>query len=299
MIAITGCTGFLGRRVVDLLVKKKKSFFGLVWDRENTSYLDSHKIKYKKGDVYDSEFLCSCLKGTDTILHLAGVTHTPHKELFEKGNVLLTKKILEAARKSGVKRIVYISSAIVTSKVLGIYGQSKLDAEKLVKKSGLDFIILRPSVLYGPGDKRNIGKLIDSVKRSSFIPVIGSGNYKLQPIYVDDVARIILASADSKVRNQTFFVAGNQPISFVDLLRKISKICHKNVKLVKIPLFLTTLLVWFYVKLVKNPKILLEQIKRIKEDKVYDIKPTLKAFLVELTDLEAVLRLTLENKDNL
>jgi NADH dehydrogenase len=289
MIIVTGANGFIGERVIDILKNKNKKFFCLAKEGSNTSILSKKNVKFVEGNMYDQKFLDENINGTKTIIHIAGLTHANNLKELEDSNV-------DSAKKNKVDRIIFLSTAIVTSKVLGAYGKGKKKAEEIIKKSKLGYIILRPSVVYGNGDVKNIGKLISLVKKYPFFPIVGDGNYKIQPIFVDDLAKIIVKSCDVKEKNKIFFAAGPEKISFRVLIKLISKILGKKTFLLKIHHKFAINIATFYGFIVKRPKVSPEQIKRITEDKVYDIENLEKFFKIKLNNLESGLKKTISLK---
>jgi nucleoside-diphosphate-sugar epimerase len=275
-ILITGATGFIGRELVRQIAKsgRKADFCCLV--RQDNEFLKSMGISTVKCDLLEREKLASCLNGFQAVIHLAGVVNAVGREFYTK-NVLLTKNLLDACRTAHVKRFVLISTAIVNSKVQGNYSKSKIEAERLVRESGLDYVIIRPSVVYGEEDTKNIGGIVSLVRKLPVVPILGSGNYLLQPVYVVDVAKAILSAVSGKkASGRAYFIAGPKPVSFnciVDLIAR--QLGVRRFKL-HIPKFIPILLVRIYESIVKSPVIVYEQMARMAEDKVYSIAESVK-----------------------
>lgn len=292
MIILTGSNGFIGKEVINQITRKN-DFLCLLRKTADSSFLEQQKIRYVKGDLYDPEFLVRALQDAEIVVHLAGVTHSADREELERGNILLTQNLVRAAQKNEIKKFIFISSAIVTSKELGNYGLSKKKAEDIITKSGLNYIILRPAVVYGKGDDKNIGKLIEAVRKAPFIPVIGSGDYRIQPILVEDLAKIILKSIGIKSKKKIILVAGPRSISFNKIIGAICQALHKKKVIIHLPQFAALLAIFLYEKTVKQPKIIREQIIRMTEDKTYNLREMVKEFKIELTDFEEGLKRTI------
>ncbi len=273
-ILITGATGFIGRHLVEAIVGgktgiSKKQITCMV--RKNSSFLDNLKIKSVICDLNDGENVLRLTKSFDVVVHLAGIVNTPSKKEFYEKNVLATKNIINACKANKIRKIIFASTAVVTSSVKGPYSQSKIEAEKLIKDSGLDYIFLRIALVYGKGDTKNIGGIINLVKKLPAFPLIG-GKKLLQPVHVSDVVDAIIKSIKKKnLRKKTYFVAGPRAISFEYLIDIIMK--NLNIKKPKIwvPAFIPVFLVKIYERVSKNPMLVSEQMERMLEDKSYDI----------------------------
>jgi NADH dehydrogenase len=123
------------------------------------------------GNINDPESLDRACQGMDSVLHLAALTHSRNASEYFKVNLEGTLNLINACKKNDVGRFIFCSSGSASS-IGGAYGLSKLESEVLVYKSGIPWIILRPSEVYGPQMKEGVGKLISWVKKFKFIPVI-------------------------------------------------------------------------------------------------------------------------------
>lgn len=131
--------------------------------------------------------------GADAVVHVAGVVNAPDREGFHNGNVGGTANVLASARKAGVRRFVHVSSLSAREPELSHYGASKAHSEDLVRASGLDWAIVRPPAVYGPGDRETL-ELFRMAKRGLVIlPPEG----RLSLIHVDDLARLLIILASS------------------------------------------------------------------------------------------------------
>ncbi len=276
-ILITGATGFIGRHLIETIAGgkagiSKKQITCLV--RKKSQFLDDLKIKSIVCDLNDKESVLRCTKSFDVVVHLAGVVNTPSKKEFYEKNVIATKNIIDACKENKIRKIIFASTAVVTSSVKGPYSQSKVDAEKLIKNSGIDYTFLRIALVYGKGDTKNVGGIINLVKKLPAFPLIG-GKKLLQPVHVSDVVDAIIKSIKKKnLHRKTYFVAGPRAISFEYLIDLIMK--NFNIKKPKIwvPAFIPVFLVKIYERVSKNPMLVSEQMERMLEDKSYDISKT-------------------------
>ena len=223
-ILITGASGFVGKHLVKELLNSP---------HQVETYNRQKGYSYR-ADLNDKPYLAKATKNKDLVIHLAA----SYKKNLNKINITGTKSLVEACVKNKVKKIIYMSSydVLIKSK----YGLSKLAAEKIIKNSGINYIILRPTVIYG-GDNKNIGTIEACIKKYSIVPVPGDGTVKMQPLFVGDLVKLIFNSLKSEVKNQVYYVAG-QVLSFNEMVDIIAE--HQNKKAFKIhtPKFIVKLI---------------------------------------------------------
>jgi nucleoside-diphosphate-sugar epimerase len=188
LIAITGGTGFVGSRVLDLAGAPVRALA-----RKPQAARDG--VTWVAGDLADRAALAALCEGAEAVIHIAGVVSAPTQAGFDAGNVAGTAAVLAAAEKAGVKRFVHVSSLAAREPGLSMYGGSKAAAEALVEASGLDWVIVRPPGVYGPADL----EMLDIYKLAQRgFAVVPPGRISL--IHVDDLARALLALAGSGPR---------------------------------------------------------------------------------------------------
>lgn len=185
MIAITGATGFVGQSLLDRAAEAGIEVRALARKPQQKR----KGVDWVGGDLGDTQGLDRLCAGAEAIIHVAGVVNAPDPAGFEEGNVVGTLNVIDAARKAGIGRIIFVSSLSAREPELSAYGQSKARAEKLIKASGLDWTIVRPPAIYGPRD-REMFELFRTAKWG-VIPTPKDGKASL--IHVDDLARLLLA----------------------------------------------------------------------------------------------------------
>ena len=200
MIVVTGGSGFLGRYVLRALQKKNWKFTAWVRSRRVLEDLDPNQIK--QIDFADPSAMQDALRGTSQILHLAGQINGPIEELRES-NLRLTHRLVQAAQQASVKRIIFVSSAAAHLRK-GPYGQVKWDAEEVVRSSGIPYLIFRPALIYGAGDTKNVATIEKLMRRLPFLPLLGGGEFLIQPVYVDDVVEALMNALGSSFENLLF-----------------------------------------------------------------------------------------------
>jgi UDP-glucose 4-epimerase len=185
VVAVTGGTGFVGKATISRLLEAGWKIRALA--RQNQT--DIAGVTWMKGALDNPNSLIELCDGADAVLHIAGVVNAADAAGFEAGNVTGTANMIAAAKSAGIARFVHISSLSAREPQLSFYGASKAKAEKLVGTSLLDWTIIRPPGIYGPGD----GELLDMFKLAqrgiAFLPPNGRSSW----IHVDDLARLLVA----------------------------------------------------------------------------------------------------------
>jgi len=185
ILAVTGGTGFVGGRLLDLAVRSGHTVRALT--RRPQPGRDN--VEWVEGSLEDRAALEQLVTGSDAVIHVAGVINAPDPAGFEKGNVKGTLAMLAAATAAGTHRFVHVSSLAAREPNLSLYGASKSRSEELVERSGLDWSIVRPPAVYGPGDKETL-ELFKMAKRGL---VLLPPNGRISLVHVDDLARLLLA----------------------------------------------------------------------------------------------------------
>lgn len=185
VVALTGATGFVGGHTLDRLVEAGWQVRALT-RRAQPAKAGVHWVE---GALDQPESLAGLCAGADAVLHIAGVVNAPDAAGFETGNVTGTANLLAAARELGIRRFVHVSSLSAREPQLSVYGASKARGEKLVATSLLDWTILRPPGVYGPGDRDVFEMFKMAAKGFCLLPPAGKGSW----IHVDDLARLLVA----------------------------------------------------------------------------------------------------------
>ncbi len=188
-LAITGATGFVGKRLVALALERGYAVNALT--RRARSGGDG--VNWVFGSLEAPNALASLMRGADAVIHVAGVVNAPDRAAFAAGNIDGTRNVLAAAEGAGVRRFVHVSSLAAREPGLSAYGWSKSDAEGLVSGSDTDWDIVRPPAVYGPGDM-DMREIFRMAKLGlALLPPGGA----MSAIHVDDLARLLLALAEA------------------------------------------------------------------------------------------------------
>jgi len=228
-IAVTGANGFVGTNLRKFLSSKKIQVVSLA--RKNHKRFKSEESVFFSDLA--SEALAKKLNHCNALVHLIGTGAQTADIDYQSVNVDQTKKIIRLCKKAKIKKIVYISGLGVNKSTTFGYFISKLKAEQQIINSGLDYTILRASYIVGKNDPLT-KNLLKQAKRG-YIVIPGSGSYRLQPISVDDVSKIILCCITSKkLSNQIVDLVGPKTISFEKFVKQFAR--EKRTKIRKISL---------------------------------------------------------------
>jgi len=227
-ITITGANGFVAKNLRNFLSKNHIKVIAIArktFQKHHTETAVYSKTLLEKG-------LQNKLRNCDALVHLIGIGKQSSKYNFED-NVDLTKNMIKTCKKSGIKKIIYISGLGVTKNSRSDYFISKYKAEQEIINSGLDYTIFRPSYIIGKKDY--LSKFILKQIKKGIVIIPGSGKYHLQPIFVEDVAKIILESIyEKKFSNKILDLVGPEIIKFEDFVRYFVK--NKKIRIQKINL---------------------------------------------------------------
>jgi len=184
-LGISGGTGFVGSHLIDVALAAGHEVRALT--RREQPQRDG--LEWISGSLDDRAALQQLVTNADAILHVAGVISAPDAAAFNKGNVEGTLAMLAAATAGGVHRFIHVSSLAAREPKLSLYGASKARAEELVRSSGLEWSIVRPPAVYGPGDKETLELFRMAKLGLMLMPPHGH----VSMIHADDLARLLLA----------------------------------------------------------------------------------------------------------
>ena len=183
-IAVTGGTGFVGQRLLRMAAERGFDVRALTRRPQPPSL----GIEWVEGDLSRPGELC---RGAEAVIHVAGVINAPTAAEFDAGNVGGTQALIDAAKAAGVRRFVHVSSLAAREPALSRYGASKAKSEALFPRCGLDWVIVRPPAVYGPGDRETLELFRLAARGLALVPMRGRASF----IHADDLAGALLALA--------------------------------------------------------------------------------------------------------
>jgi UDP-glucose 4-epimerase len=262
MILVTGFNGFVGSSLLQLF----KSIEGV--SARGTSRLkpdQSEKEIIYSGEIHRDTSWHNALKGCDTVIHTAALTHQMNTdlnkesiEMYREINTLGTINLAKQAAKMGIKRFIFLSSIKVNGEStyngqpftaddkpnpLDNYAISKYEAEiglkEISKNTDMEVVIIRPSLIYGVGVKANFEALIKFINKGFPLPFASIKNNKRSFVSLDNLNDLIIKCIDHPdAANQIFLVSDGSSLSTRELVEKIAEAMSKKIKLINIPISL-------------------------------------------------------------
>jgi NADH dehydrogenase len=289
-VLVTGGTGFVGPKVVHALRAAGHDVRALVRNPRRAQTLEAWGCELTVGDVTDAASLQAATAGADAIVHLVAIiTGRPEdfRRVMEEG----TRNLVEAARGAEVARFVLMSALGVgeETKDLVPYYHGKWEMEQAVTGSGLAHVVFRPSFVFGK-DGGVLPLFMRQVRWSPVVPVIGSGERRLQPIWVDDVASFFASAVDADAPRGIFELGGPDAVTWDELYERIRRTLDVRRATVHIPFGLVRPAAAIAERLPRAP-ITRDQLTMLEAgDNVCDIGPAVAAFGIEPLPLDEQLR---------
>jgi uncharacterized protein YbjT (DUF2867 family) len=238
-VLVAGGTGFIGSRVVDELLAKGDHQI-LVMTRDPARARPKPGVQYVRGDVSDATSLEVATRDVDVVVHAVQLPNHPVENprrgwTYEQVDGAGTERMAAAAAKNGVKRFVYLSGAGTRPGRTEPWFRAKERAERAVTSSGMEYVILRPSWIYGPDD-RSMNKFVAFVKYLPVVPVIGSGQERVQALAVQDVGKVAAEAVDEPAAtNRVFELGSSPPLTMDEIIRTIMRVLGKRKPLLHQP----------------------------------------------------------------
>jgi len=271
-ILITGGTGFVGSEIRKALADRELRL--LV--RDPSSVRDAGAAELVRGDVLDPASLEPAMAGVDAVIHLVAIIEESGDKTFDLVIRQGSENVVTAARNAGVRRLVHMSALGAQPNPAYPYLNAKWGAEQAVRQSGLDWTIIRPSVIFGPRDGF-VNVLAGLIRRAPIIPVVGSGESKFQPVAVGEVAAVYRAVLDDPAAiGQTYELGGGETYSYEEMLDVIAAQLGKRKPKLHLPVGLMRTVVALSSPLPKSlrPPVTKEQLNMLALDNCTDQSAT-------------------------
>ena len=237
-VFVTGGTGFVGSHVLNELVEKGHQVVALVRPGSEHKLKKPDEVEIALGDVTEIADLQEGMQGCDAIIHLVGIIRAfPSKGItFERMHTEATGNVVQAAKETGVERLLHMSALGVREDGPTPYLRTNFAAEELVRQSGLIYTIFRPSLIFGRGGEA-INMFADMVKKI-VVPIIGDGKYRSQPVSVTTVAQGFERSLEiEEAQGKTLDVGGPDNVTFDEIMDTLAKVMGRTIVKVHIPVF--------------------------------------------------------------
>ncbi len=243
MILVSGGTGFVGSAVVKELLRRAEKVAALGRDADKIRRCLGAGVEPRVGDVRDPGTLASAMQGVDVVVNAVQFPNSPienrrHGWTFEEVDLKGTRNQVDAAKAAGVRRFVYVSGVGAAKESDRHWFRYKWEAEKYLRDSGLEWVIVRPTWIFGPDDI-SLNRFLSLGRRLPFIPIFGDGDQPMQPVFIDDAARVLAdAALKPEAANTLFELGGPEVMSMNDVVRTALDVQGKKRPLLHQPVFL-------------------------------------------------------------
>jgi nucleoside-diphosphate-sugar epimerase len=269
MILVTGGTGVMGSRLVRALCSEKKRVRVVALPSDpHLGRLKDLDCEIVYGDITDRGSLSGVCRGVTCVFHLAAVIIAPDKEFFERVNVDGSQNILQESISGRVEHFIFVSSISVTYSIATPYSISKSKCEEMIVKQGaLRWTIVRPTLTYDRDGGQEFVMFMNSLLQYPAAFLVGRGQAKKNPVYVEDLIRGLLAIPENrKAYNKIYNLCGSEEITIRELAKLILELRHKSRWVVPVPVWLCKLAALAGEFLTSNPPLTWNGIVGIMED---------------------------------
>ncbi|MGE0878007.1 MAG: SDR family oxidoreductase [Acidimicrobiia bacterium] len=261
-VLLTGGSGFTGRRVIPLLIERGHEVSALARTPRSARSVAALGAVAVRGDLDDPASLDGAFASSrvDALVNIAsiGFGHAP--------------VIIAAAEDAGIRRAVFVSTTAIFTTLDAGSRSVRLAAESAIMASSLDWTIVRPTMIFGTPDDRNMARLLRLLTRTRMIPLPDGGRRLQQPVHVDDLAVAIVNALERHVAiGRCYDIAGPEPLTFAEVVAQAGQAIGRSPKIVPVPGRPVVLALRAYEKVAHRPRIRSEQIERLGEDKAFDI----------------------------
>jgi uncharacterized protein YbjT (DUF2867 family) len=270
VVTVFGGTGFIGRHLVEKLAQAGATLRVVTRDPDRAGFLRP------MGDVGqiailpyadDEAGLSRLIEGSMGVVNLLGILFERRSGDFMHVHRDMARRIAETARAAEVRRLVHMSAIGADPNGEALYAQSKGEGEAAVKAAFPEVSIIRPSIVFGPGDGF-FSRFAQMSVMSPFLPLIDGGTSRFQPVYVGDVAEAMLRCLESDAhQGKTFELGGPRARTFAELLRYTLDTVNRRRLLLPLPSNIAAIQARFF-ELLPNPPLTRDQLKMLKKDNV-------------------------------
>jgi nucleoside-diphosphate-sugar epimerase len=263
-VFILGGSGFLGRRVIARLLDRGHEVDGLARSEKAGSALREIGAHPIMGDLRD-------LSGRHAMAETLVASEADSLITSVSLSLGFGPQIVSAAEKAGVRRGMFVSTTSIFTQLSNRSKSVRVEAEARIRSSSLDWTIIRPTMIYGAPDDRNMARLLRFLRHSPLMPLPGGGRGLQQPVHVDDVADLLVVALENPVAvHKIYNVAGPEALSLRQVVEHASHALNKRVFMFPVPLRPVAAAARVYEKLGRGG-LRAEQLERLAEDKSFDI----------------------------
>ncbi len=297
-ITVFGGSGFVGRAIVQALAREgymiRVAVRRIGEANGVKAFGDVGQITLMQANLRMPKSVDWAIRGSDAVVNAAGIPYQRGRQTYQAVHAEGARHIAEAARAAGIERLVHISGIGADNRSSGnAYLQSKVAAEDAVVAGFTSATILRPSVVFGPGDVL-FTRLADIASKAPFVPVVGDGSAKVQPVFSGDVGRAVVAALKQPHTARTVFELGGPRVyTYRELAQLVLLMTDRQKRIVGVPAALMKVAGFFAQQIARVglvPPITADQVELMVHDNV--VRPganTLATLGIEATTPDAIL----------
>lgn len=265
-IIIPGGAGLVGQNLVAHL--KRNGYKNLVVLDKHKKNLDILKKQHpdiiaEYADLAETGHWQKHFANADVVVMLQAQIGDLNPEPFIRNNITSTEVIIDLIKKYSIPYTVHISSSVVKSVADDHYTKSKTAQEKLVLESGINCVVLRPTLMFGWFDRKHLGWLKRFMEKVPVFPIPGNGKYMRQPLYAGDFSSIIVSCIEKQISGKIFNISGLERIDYIDIIREIKKASNAKAIIIKIPYSIFYLMLKTWALFDKEPPFTADQLKAL------------------------------------
>ena len=271
-IVLLGGAGLVGQNVVHLIDAKHDTEIVVV-DKKATNLRILENIRPEvvaiHEDICDPGRWEHHVKTADVVVMLQAQIGGLDLTEFRRNNVLSTERVLQVIGTTKQIRLIHVSSSVVNSRIHDFYSSTKKEQEELVRESRLDWVILRPTLMFGWFDRKHLGWLSRFMRRIPLFPVPGDGQFLRQPLYVRDFAAVVHRCIFDSSLKGVFDISGTERITFIDVVKTIRSSTKSRVVFVRVPIALFRSLLKTWAIFDRNPPFTAQQLDALVADEIF------------------------------
>lgn len=291
-VTIFGATGFLGRYIVKHLAEQGATIRACCRNLDRAQFLkplgEVGQITLMAVDLSHQQRVEAVCRDADYVINCVGLMHIRKTKNFDLIHHLAVKKLGEICWILGVEKLIHISGLGISPDSDALYARTKFLGEQALQKEFTSATILRPSVMFGPEDQF-LNRFASMAKISPFVPLIGGGKTRMQPVFVNDVANAVIKTLTrDDAKGKIYELGGPKVYTFKELMEYMLKEIKRKRRLISIPRWL--MLIWSYIlQWFPGPPVTPDQMRMIKYDSVVSKDAlTFKDLDIEPTPLELI-----------
>ena len=281
MILVTGGTGFVGTHLLRRLAETEPRGTVRTLVRNQAKALFPDGVSAVEGDITQPETLPAAVAGVDAVIHAAAITgdrKEPYRGAYDRVNRVGTENLMSAAKRAGVKRLVVVSGLGCRPAPAGTYMATRWGMEEAVRGSGIRFVILQPSVLFGDGAPF-VTALAGLARVLPVLPLVGGGRTRFQPLWIEDLVTCLIASTTSETpAGHTLSLGGSEWATFKEVMQTICRAMPARRLLVPLPMPIARIQARLMTAVLPNPPLTPAALELFSFDNATNLDAVDKAF---------------------